>query len=128
MVEAIAAINSSAASGDPAATLTALKMPAAGIRSLSEDCAGSYTEKLAAARQDKVDSGKSMVGCIGKCCTEQELIYDFLLGGTLTGIAQLVTFEADLEMLSYDCFMTSSRGNPPSVSIIAEHVHMQSRD
>ena len=56
VVEAIAAINSAAASGDQGATMTALQTPAAGIRSLTEECAQAYTEKLAAARQEKVDS------------------------------------------------------------------------
>lgn len=58
MVEAISAINSAAASGDTAATMAALKAPAASVRSVTEECAESYTEKLAAARQHKVDSGK----------------------------------------------------------------------
>lgn len=56
VVEAIAAINSAVASGNPAATMMALKTSAAGIRSLTEECADAYTEKLEAARQDKVDS------------------------------------------------------------------------
>ena len=57
MAKAIYSINSAVASGDPSATLEALKTPTAGIRSITEECAETYVEKLAAARQEKVDAG-----------------------------------------------------------------------
>lgn len=57
VAEAICAINKAVESDDSSATVTALKASSAGIRSITDECAQAYTEKLAAARQLKVDSG-----------------------------------------------------------------------
>ena len=58
MAESICAINSTVETGDPKATLMALKSYAACVRSITDDCAETYVEKLAAARQEKVESGE----------------------------------------------------------------------
>ena len=44
--------------GDAAATLVALKAAPVGIRSITDNCAETYQEKLSEARQKKVESGK----------------------------------------------------------------------
>lgn len=58
MVEAISAINSAVVASDATSSLTALKAGPAGIHSITDECADSYVEKLAAARQEKVDNGE----------------------------------------------------------------------
>lgn len=58
MVEAICAINASLATADSMATLQSLKNPSAGIRSITDDCAEAYLEKLVAAKQYKIDTGE----------------------------------------------------------------------
>ncbi len=57
MAEAINAINVGVSSGDSSSTLRALQSPSAGIRSITDECAEAYHQKLEAARQNKIDSG-----------------------------------------------------------------------
>lgn len=57
MAEAISAINGAVTQGDPSTVMEALKAAPAGIRSITEECAETYVEKLAAARQEKIDTG-----------------------------------------------------------------------
>ncbi len=59
MAQSIAAINQALESDDPAATLEALRAPAAAVRSVTDECAETYHEKLALARQEKVEAGES---------------------------------------------------------------------
>lgn len=61
VAEAISAINSAVTLDDPSATMEALKGPPAEIRSITDECVETYVEKLAAARQEKVDTGRG--GC-----------------------------------------------------------------
>lgn len=58
VVTAISAINGAVVGCDPVVTMATLNAPAAAIRSITDECAAAYNEKLAAARQDKLDSGE----------------------------------------------------------------------
>ena len=58
VAESICAINSSVEGGNPKQALLALKGYAACIRSITDECAETYVEKLAAARQEKVEAGE----------------------------------------------------------------------
>ena len=58
VVKAVSAINAAVDGGDPESTLDALKAPQASIRSITEECAQTYQEKLLQARQEKVEAGR----------------------------------------------------------------------
>ena len=58
MVKAVSAINAAVDGGDPESTLETLKAPPASIRSITEECAESYQEKLLQARQEKMEAGR----------------------------------------------------------------------
>ena len=51
-------INESISGGDAAATLSSLKSAPVGIRSITDDCAATYQEKLAEAKQQKLESSE----------------------------------------------------------------------
>lgn len=57
VAQAVTAINLAVEEGDSAATLEALKAPAAGIRSVTDECAEDYVANLAPAR-----TGRSKYG------------------------------------------------------------------
>lgn len=60
----VCTINSSLATSDPATTLASLKAPELSLRSITDECADTYHEKLAAARNDKPtgkELGKSLM-------------------------------------------------------------------
>lgn len=57
VAQAVCSINESISSGDVAATLSSLKSAPVGIRSITDDCAATYQEKLAEAKQQKAESG-----------------------------------------------------------------------
>jgi len=58
VVKAVSAINAAVDGGDPESTLEALKAPPASIRSITEECAQTYQEKLLQARQEKMEAGR----------------------------------------------------------------------
>ena len=58
VVEAICAINTAVVSGDSLAILRSLTVSSAGVRSITDECAQTYLEKLAAAKQHKIDTGE----------------------------------------------------------------------
>ena len=58
VAQAVCSINESISGGDAAATLSSLKSAPVGIRSITDDCAATYQEKLAEAKQQKAESGK----------------------------------------------------------------------
>ena len=58
VAQAVCSINECISGGEAAATLSALKAAPVGIRSIHDECAATYQEKLAEARQKKADSGK----------------------------------------------------------------------
>ena len=58
VVKAVSTINAAIDSGDPEPLMEALTAPAAGIRSITAECAESYQEKLSQAKQEKVEAGR----------------------------------------------------------------------
>ena len=60
----VCTINSSLATSDPATTLASLKAPELALRSITDECANTYHEKLAATRNDNPtgkELGKSLM-------------------------------------------------------------------
>jgi hypothetical protein len=53
LVASVSAINKSVVEGSPEEVLSALKAPVAGIRSITDECADTYQEKLRTARAEK---------------------------------------------------------------------------
>ena len=53
VVKAVSDINKTVVEGTPEELLVALKTPVAGIRSITDECAVTYQEKLKGAREDK---------------------------------------------------------------------------
>ena len=51
-------INAAVMGDDEATTLASLKAASVGIRSITDDCAATYQEKLSEAREKKAESGK----------------------------------------------------------------------
>ena len=58
VAQAVCSINECISGDDAAATLSCLKATPVGIRSITEECAATYQEKLAEAWQKKAESGK----------------------------------------------------------------------
>ena len=58
VVKAVSTINAAIDSEDPEPLMEALTAPAAGIRSITAECAESYQEKLSQAKQEKVEAGR----------------------------------------------------------------------
>lgn len=58
VAQAVCSINESISGGDASATLTSLKASSVGIRSITDDCAATYQEKLAEAKKLKAESGE----------------------------------------------------------------------
>ena len=53
MARVVCTINDNLATSDVATTLGSLKAPELALRSITDECADTYHEKLAAARNDK---------------------------------------------------------------------------
>lgn len=60
VAQSVCSINESISGGDAAATLSSLKSASVGIRSITDDCAATYQEKLAEAKQQKTESGERL--------------------------------------------------------------------
>ena len=60
VAQAVCGINESLLAGEAAATLVSLKAAPVGIRSITDDCAATYQEKLSEARQQKAEAGEEM--------------------------------------------------------------------
>ncbi len=67
VAESICGINSTVETGNPKATLLALKGYAACIRSITDDCAETYVEKLTEARKEKAEFGECVCVCVCVC-------------------------------------------------------------
>ena len=59
VARAVCSINECVGGGDAEATLVSLKASLVGIRSITDECAATYQEKLSEARQRKAESGKN---------------------------------------------------------------------
>ena len=60
VAQAVCSINESISGGDATATLASLKSAPVGIRSITDNCAATYQEKLTEAKQQKAESGEKL--------------------------------------------------------------------
>ena len=67
----MSAINKSVVEGSPEEVLSALKAPVAGIRSITDECADTYQEKLRTARAEKGEKCK----CSHQCMYQPAYVY-----------------------------------------------------